>query len=174
MNELAYIVAPDASATLDSTDRRILYLLQQNGRMTNTALAESVGLTATPMLQRIKKLEQRGVITKYVAIVDPAALGRSTMAFVLVKLAAHRLVTHEAFLATVLEMSEVLECHHIAGEDDFLLKVVVRDIREYEFFLLHRLTRISDIDRVKTTFVLSTSKNETAIPVDGEDGGGQS
>ena len=173
MDEVAFNSGSGASVPLDAIDRRILFLLQQNGRMTNAALAEDVGLTATPMLQRIKKLEQRGVITKYVALVEPASLGRGAMAFVHVKLAAHKLATHEIFLATVLEMPEVLECHHIAGEDDFLLKVVVRDIREYEYFLLHRITRIPDIDRVKTTFVLSTSKNETAIPVDGDTGGGQ-
>ncbi len=173
MDEVTYNAGTDASIVLDAIDRHILYILQSNGRMTNTALAEAVGLTATPMLQRIKKLEQRGVITRYAAIVDPAAIGRSTMAFVHVKLAAHKLATHEIFLATVSGMPEVLECHHIAGEDDFLLKVVVRDIREYEYFLLHRITRIPDIDRVKTTFVLSTSKNETAIPVDGDFGGGQ-
>lgn len=174
MDVLAYNPAVGASPGLDAIDRQILGILQQNGRMTNSALAEAVGLTATPMLQRIKKLEQRGVITKYVALVDPASLGRSTMAFVLVKLSAHKLTTHEIFLATVRDMSEVLECHHIAGEDDFLLKVVVRDIREYEYFLLHRISRIPDIDRVKTTFVLSTSKNETAIPVEDEQRGGTS
>ncbi len=151
---------------LDAVDREVVRLLQGNGRMTNTALAEAVGLTPTPMLARIKKLEQRGVITKYVALADPAALGRSTMAFVSVKLTAHRLATHESFLAAVTQLAEVLECHHIAGDEDFLLKVVLRDIREYEHFLLHRLSRIAGIDRVRTTFVLSTSKNETAIPVE--------
>lgn len=165
---MAYNPPSGATLALDSIDRRILSILQRNGRMTNAALADAVGLTATPMLQRIKKLEQRGVITKYVALVDPSALGRSTTAFVLVKLAAHKLTTHEIFLSTVREMPEVLECHHVAGEDDFLLKVVVRDIREYEYFLLHRISRIPDIDRVKTTFVLSTAKNETAIPIEDE------
>jgi Lrp/AsnC family leucine-responsive transcriptional regulator len=83
-----------------------------------------------------------------------------------VKLTAHKLATHEAFLAAVTQLTEVLECHHIAGEDDFLLKVVLRDIREYERFLLHRLSRIAGIDRVRTTFVLSTAKSETAIPIE--------
>lgn len=151
---------------LDDVDREVVRLLQGNGRMTNAALAEAVGLTPTPMLARIKKLEQRGVITKYVAIADAATLGRSTMAFVSVKLTAHKLATHEAFLAAATQFPEVLECHHIAGEDDFLLKVVLKDIREYEQFLLHRLSRIGGLDRVRTTFVLSTSKNETAIPVE--------
>ncbi len=150
---------------LDAVDREVVRLLQANGRMTNAALAEAVGLTPTPMLARIKKLEQRGVIAKYVAIADAASLGRSTMAFVSVKLAAHHLATHEAFLAAVVDLDGVLECHHVAGDDDFLLKVVVRDIPEYERFLLHGLSRIAGIDRVRTTFVLSSAKNETAIPV---------
>jgi Lrp/AsnC family leucine-responsive transcriptional regulator len=87
------------------------------------------------------------------------------MAFVSVMLTAHKLATHEAFLAAVTQLPEVLECHHIAGEDDFMLKVVLKDIREYEHFLLHKLSRIGGIDRVRTTVELSTSKNETAIPI---------
>lgn len=151
---------------LDPIDRQILRILQQNGRMTNAALAEAVGLTATPMLQRMKKLEQRGVITGYVALVNPRAVGRGVTAFVHVKQTEHRIANHKRFLQTVAGFSEVLECHHIAGEEDFLLKVVVRDISEYEHFLLHRLSKIPGIDRVKTTFVLSTGKAETAIPID--------
>jgi Lrp/AsnC family leucine-responsive transcriptional regulator len=150
---------------LDETDREILRLLQQNGRMTNAALAEAVGLTATPVLQRIKKLEQAGVIRGYAASVDAAAVGIATIAFVHVKLARHTLATHNKFLAAVANFDEVLESHHIAGEDDFLLKVAVRDIPAYERFLLHSLTKIGDIDRVKTTFVLSTAKAASPLPI---------
>jgi Lrp/AsnC family transcriptional regulator, leucine-responsive regulatory protein len=151
---------------LDEIDRQILRLLQRNGRMTNAALAEAVGLTATPMLQRIKKLEQRGVIRGYAALVDPSSVGRGTTAYVLVKQSVHDLETHARFIEAMGQFSEVLECRHIAGEEDFLLKVVVRDIAEYERFLLHRLTKVSGIDRVKTIFVLSTSKEETAVPIE--------
>jgi DNA-binding Lrp family transcriptional regulator len=150
---------------LDAIDRRLLELLQENGRMTNAALAEAVGLTATPVIHRIKKLEQAGVITGYVALVDGTAVGLRATAFVLVKLRQHRLSTHTGFLEAIRDFSEVLECHHVAGEDDFLLKVVVENIADYEHFLLHRLTGIADIDRVKTTFVLSTAKASTALPV---------
>src|SRR4051794_2730937 len=108
---------------LDAIDRQILTHLQENGRMTNAALAEAVGLTATPMLQRIKKLEQRGVIAGYSAVVNARAVGRGTMAFVHVKQAEHKLSNHKRFLETVAGFPEVLECHHIAGEEDFLLKV---------------------------------------------------
>ncbi|MEJ7732965.1 MAG: Lrp/AsnC family transcriptional regulator [Polyangiaceae bacterium] len=155
-----------APIDLDETDRAILRILQDNGRTTNAALAEAVGLTATPMLARIKKLEQSGAIQRYTALVDRFALGRGTMAFVMVKLAEHRLPAHNRFLETVSAYPEVLEVHHVSGEEDFILKVVVRDIEEYEHFLLHRLTRVAGIDRVTTTFVLSTRKNETAIPID--------
>ena len=154
-----------AAPGLDDIDRHILRLLQADGRMTNAALAEAVGLTATPMLARIKKLEQSGVIQRYAAIVDRASVGSGTMAYVEVKLSEHRLATHNRFVDAVCAFPEVLEVHHVAGEEDFVLKVVVRDIEEYERFLLHRLTRVPGIDRVKSTFVLSTRKNETAIPV---------
>lgn len=155
----------DSGFWIDDIDRQILALLQQNGRMTNAALSEAVGLTATPLQQRVKKLEQRGVITGYAALVDRSAVGRATLAFVHVKLAQHRIDTHRQFLALVDDLPEVLECHHIAGEHDFLLKVAVRDIPEYERFLLHRLSNEMAIDRVKTTFVLSSHKDAKTVPI---------
>lgn len=133
--------------------------------MTNAALAEAVGLTATPMLQRIKKLEQRGVISGYTALVDRASVGQKTLAYVAVQMGAHNLATHQNFVEAVQNFPEVLECHHISGEEDFLLKVIVRDIEEYEAFLLHRLTLVPGIARVKTTFVLSSPKMKTALRV---------
>src|SRR4051794_37862152 len=96
---------------LDKIDREILRLLQENGRMTNAALADLVGLTPTPMLQRIKKLEQSGVIKRYAAIVDLAAVGRPTLAFVHVTLKSHGLENHQRFLGMVATLPEVLECH---------------------------------------------------------------
>jgi Lrp/AsnC family leucine-responsive transcriptional regulator len=149
---------PRPRPELDATDREILRLLQRDGRMTNAALADAVGLTATPMLQRIRKLEQSGAIRGYQAIVSTVAVGRPTTAFVHVTLREHSYPVHEAFLKKVESFEEVLECHHIAGDEDFLLKVVVRDIVEFEAFLLRRLTSSPGIARVKTTFVLSTAK----------------
>src|SRR5262245_14102101 len=122
----------DSATELDSTDRRILQLLQQNGRMTNASLAEAVGLTPTPMLQRMKKLEGRGVILGYTALVNRKAVGRSTLAYVSVQMTEHKLSAHKRFVEAIRSFGEVLECHHISGEEDFLLKVVVRDIEEYE------------------------------------------
>lgn len=148
---------------LDAIDRQILALLQDNGRMTNAALAEAVGLTPTPMLQRIRKLEQAGVITGYRAVVDPAKVGRPVLAFVHVTLKSHGLAVHQRFLQLVEGLPEVLECHHIAGEEDFLVKIAVHDIAEVESFLLRRLSAAEVIGRVKTTFVLSSSKRSGAI-----------
>jgi Lrp/AsnC family leucine-responsive transcriptional regulator len=158
---------PDSSdADIDATDRQVLKLLQRNGRMTNAAIAEAVGLTATPMLQRIKKLEGRGVILGYTALVNRSAVGRRILAYVSVQMTEHRLGTHRKFVETVRDFEEVLECHHISGEEDFLLKVVVRDIEEYEHFLLNRLTSVPGIAKIKTNFVMSSPKLTTEIPVD--------
>ncbi|MBI4850591.1 MAG: Lrp/AsnC family transcriptional regulator [Acidobacteria bacterium] len=156
---------------LDEMDLEILRLLQQNGRMTNAALAEAVGLTPTPMLQRIKKLENRGVIRGYRAVIDPLAMGHNLLAYVAVQMTEHKLHTHKGFVDAVLELPEVLECHHISGEEDFLLKVLTKDMLRYENFLLHKLTGIPGIARVKTTFVLSSPKMETAIPIESPIGG---
>lgn len=148
---------------LDDIDRKILRLLQEDGRMTNAALAEAVGLTPTPMLQRIRKLELSGAIVRYSAVVDPAKLGRPVTAFVAVTLKGHKLAYHERFLRLVESLPEVLECHHVAGEEDFLLKVAARDLAEVERFLLRKLSTSDVIGRVKTTFVLSSSRVSGAI-----------
>ncbi|NUP14055.1 MAG: Lrp/AsnC family transcriptional regulator [Polyangiaceae bacterium] len=160
------MVETTSSEALDAIDRQILRLLQENGRATNAALAEAVGLTPTPMLQRIRKLEQLGVITRYMAVVDPAKVGRPVMAFVHVTLKSHGLQNHQRFLEQIDGLPEVLECHHIAGEEDFLLKIAVRDIAEVESFLLHRLSTSDVIGRVKTTFILSTRKAMSPIATD--------
>lgn len=131
--------------------------------MTNAALAEAVGLTPTPMLQRMRKLEQSGVITRYMAIVDPIKVGRAVLAFVHVTLKSHGLANHQKLIDLVAGLEEVIECHHIAGDEDFLLKVALRDIAELERFLLQRLSTSGVIGRVKTTFVLSSSKSMAPI-----------
>jgi DNA-binding Lrp family transcriptional regulator len=148
---------------LDDIDRRIVTLLQENGRLTNAALAEAVGLTATPMLARVRRLEEAGVIQRYMAIVDPAKIGKGVTSFVHVSLKSHGLPNHTKFLALVDELPEVIECHHIAGDEDFLLKVCVRDIAELERFLLDGLSTSGVVGRVKTTLVLSSRKKNGPI-----------
>lgn len=155
---------------LDRIDRTILRLLQENARISHTALAEAVGLSPTPLAQRLRKLESRGVIQGYAARIDPESVGRGTMAFVGVKQVDHRTEAHQAFVQAMAALPEVLEVHHVAGDEDFLLKVAVRDMRAYERFLLEGLGRIPGLERVRTTFVLSTARAAGPLPID-EPGG---
>jgi Lrp/AsnC family leucine-responsive transcriptional regulator len=154
----------EPAVELDVIDRQILALLQRDGRMTNAALAEAVGLTATPMLARIRKLEQAGVIRGYTALVDAAKVGRPVLAFIHVTLKNHGLAPHKKLVAIAAALPQVLECHHIAGEEDFLLKVCVEDIAELEHLLLHELSASGVVGRAKTTLVLSSSKRTAAVP----------
>lgn len=156
------------STTFDRIDRKILNLLQDNGRITNAKLAQEVGLSPPPMLERVKKLEKNGIIKKYVALVDPRKVDRGTIAFVEVSLRLHRQDAIEEFVTEIQKFPEVLECHHITGEEDYLLKVAVKDIEEYERFLRLKLTGFSGISKLKTYFVLRTLKQETKITVDEE------
>lgn len=158
----------ESTFTLDAVDRRIVALLERDGRMTNAALAEAVGLTATPMLARVRKLEEAGVIRGYAALVDAAKLGRPVLAFVHVTLKDHGLANHKKLVGIVTRLPHVLECHHIAGEEDMLLKVCLRDIAELEHLLLEELSASGLIGRVKTTLVLSSYKSTTAVPVEPE------
>jgi DNA-binding Lrp family transcriptional regulator len=151
--------------TLDNLDCRILELLQVDGGITNSDLAAKIGLTPAPTLARVKKLESAGYIRRYVALVDQAKLGLPVTVFVSIILESHKLKTSLDFQHAMEKMPEVLECHHIAGEEDFLLKVVANSPADYEKFVLEKLARIGGIEKVKSTFVLSSSKLDTAIPV---------
>lgn len=150
---------------LDDIDRQVLDLLQADGRMTNVDLAHAIGLTPGPTLERVRKLELAGYLKGYVALADPAKLGYGTMAFVSVVLASHNAETSAKFRDACGKIPEVLECHHIAGDEDFLLKVVAADPADYERLVLETLTDIPGVQKMKTTFVLSSSKLSTRIPV---------
>ena len=155
---------------LDTTDRKILTLLQEDGSMTNTELADRVGLTPAPTLERVRKLERDGYIRKYVALVDQAKLGKPVTAFVSVIMKSHGQQTDASLRKAVAKLAEVLECHHIAGEEDYLLKVIAASPIDYERFVLGKLMKVAGIEKVKTTFVLSSSKLETKIPLGSVDG----
>lgn len=149
---------------LDAIDRNILELLQANGRMTNVEMARAVGLTPAPALERVRKLEKSGYIRGYAAIVDAKMLGYSTTAFVSVVMKSHTIESSARFRRECERIPEVIECHHIAGDEDFLLKVVARDPSDYERFVLETLTKVPGIEKIKTTFVLSSPKVTTRIP----------
>ena len=153
--------------TLDAMDRAILNILQREGRITNVELAQRIGLSPGPTLARVNKLEASGYIEGYAAQVSRSKMGFAVTAFVLVSLREHNRIANDAFLAAVTKLDEILEIHHIAGDEDFLLKVVAESPAAYETFMLERLTTVADLQRVKTVFVLSSPKSTTSIPVGG-------
>ncbi|NBC15792.1 MAG: winged helix-turn-helix transcriptional regulator [Bacteroidetes bacterium] len=150
---------------IDETDRQILNLLQADGQMTNAELARRVGLAPATTLERVRKLKQRGIIRGFVALVDPAKVNQGTMAIVEVSLASHKAEQVTAFRDRVSALPEVLECYHLTGERDYLLKVVVGTIPEYEDFLLTKLAATPNVGKIHSSFVLSTVKHETKIPI---------
>ncbi|NOZ75980.1 MAG: Lrp/AsnC family transcriptional regulator [FCB group bacterium] len=150
---------------MDKLDRNILESLQRNGRMTTAELAERVGMSRTPVFERVKKLERQGVIQKYVALVDPHQIGITCFTFVEVQLIRHGRETVNRFIAEIKKIPEVMECHHITGEADFLLKVATKDIPTYEHLLLNTMTALPDVRNLKTLVVLSTLVKKTQYPV---------
>lgn len=155
---------------LDALDQEILKILQSEGRITNAELAQRIGLTPGPTLSRVNKLEQSGYICGYAALVDHGKVDLPVTAFVSVILTSHNKSASEAFVSALKAIPEVLECHHIAGEEDFLLKVVAENPGDYETFILEKLTSLEPVQRVKTTFVLSSPKSTTAVPIRSKEG----
>ncbi len=151
--------------SLDRIDRRILNILQEDATVTNVDLARQVGLAPASTLDRVRKLRREGYIRSTVALLEADKVGHHTIAFVSISLLQHGAEKLEAFRSHVENLPDVLECYHVSGESDFLLKVVARDIRAYEDFLLHRLTSVPGIGRIHTSFVLSTVKHGTKLPI---------
>ena len=151
---------------MDSTDKKILEILQGAARVTNVQLAQEVALSPPAVLERVKKLEEKGVIQKYVTLLDEKRVGRGTQAFVSISLELHERTSIEGFTEAVGACPAILECYHLAGEEDYLLKVAVGDIGEYESFLHDTLTRIPGVRKIRTQFVLSTIKKATELSLD--------
>jgi DNA-binding Lrp family transcriptional regulator len=147
---------------LDDTDTRILNILQENARITNKEIAEKLGLSITPVFERIKKLEKAGFIRKYVALVDHQKVDKGMIVFVFIQSKEHNHLKVKEVLEYMQELPEVMECYHVGGEHDYLLKVVVGNMQEYENFLLKKLTIYENIRHVKSTFVLSQIKHKTS------------
>jgi len=150
---------------LDEINRKILSILQRDGSTTNADLARMIGLAPASTLERVKKLEQSGAIRKYAAIVDQEKVGLPITAFVEIAITDHSADAVSEFSHHVEAIPEVLECHHVAGNNDFLLKVVATDIAGYERFVLDRIATLANIGKVTTVFVLSTIKRDGTIPV---------
>lgn len=150
---------------LDQTDIKILEILQQDGRITTKALAEQLNLTTTPVFERVKRLEKDGIIKQYVALVDNGKLGLSLTAFISISLTKHSRSYLEKFVTEVDQYPEVMECYHIAGNFDFLLKIVVKNMEKYESFILTKLSTIANLGQVQSSFVLSNNIHKTAYQV---------
>lgn len=154
---------------LDEKDRIVLEHLQRDARASNTELARRVGLSAPGLQKRLRKLESSGVITGYVALVEPEAVGYGMLCFVQVTLQRHEPQAIARFRALVQTMPEVLECYHITGEYDYLLKVVLRNRKHLEHFLTETLTPIPGMDKLRTSLVLNEIKATTAVPLPSSD-----
>ncbi|MEQ8706333.1 MAG: Lrp/AsnC family transcriptional regulator [Phaeodactylibacter sp.] len=151
---------------LDAIDRRILTMLQANGKATNKEIANVLGMSITPIYERIKKMEDAGYIKKYTTVVDKEMLGYHLMAFCNVRLKEHTKENLERFEQQVAELSEVSECYHIAGNFDYLLKVTVVDMEVYHFFITTKLATLDNIGHVQSSFVMKEIKWEINVPIE--------
>lgn len=154
-------------SSLDDIDRKILEQLQADGRMPNQELSERIGLSPSPCLRRLRQLENEGVIQRYVALVDPEAVGLGVTAFVRVRLDQQDDRHLAVFEAAIADFPEVMECYLMTGEADYQLRVLVGSLGEFEDFLRHRLTRIAGVAQVTTSFALRPVVYKTALPVRG-------
>ncbi len=153
------------SLKIDEIDRRILDELQRDAGVSTTDLAARVGLSMSPCWRRIRRLENLGVIRGRVALLDRHALGLEVTVFASVKLSAHGRQSLHEFEAAVLELDEVVSCHVMTGEIDYLLQVVTTDIGSYETFLREELLGLATVREVHSQIALSELKNTTRLPV---------
>ena len=152
---------------LDKIDKKILSLMQENGRISNLELADKVGLSPTPCSRRAKQFEESGLINRHVTLLNAEALGLNLTAIIGISMDRHTPDRFEEFENAVINMPEVMECSIVTGQAaDFLLKVVVRDMRHYEEFLLGQLTKLKGVSGVHSSFVLRQIVNKTALPLD--------
>ncbi|QXV65095.1 Lrp/AsnC family transcriptional regulator [Mucilaginibacter conchicola] len=151
--------------SLDSTDIRILQLLQENARLTNKEIGERLNKTPTPIYERIKKLQEQGYIKGYVAILDHKKIDRGLMAFTQVQLRDHSAENLNHFVEEVITFEEVLECYQMSGGFDFFLRVAVKDLDTYHDFLMKKLFNVVPLGSVQSTFVLKEAKRETSFPI---------
>ena len=150
---------------IDAIDLKILDVLQRNARISNAELAQSVGLSPSPCLRRIRNLEKAGVISKYAAILDQTVVELSISVFVQVTLERQVESALETFERLIRERAEVLEGYLMTGDADYLLRIVVPDVAAYERFLKDHLTRIPGVASIKSSFALNRVKYETALPI---------
>ncbi len=150
---------------LDEIDRRIVTTLQGDGRMSMADLASAVGLSPSPCARRVARLEDEGIIERYVAVVNQRRVGLPVSVFVSIKLASQREEALNAFAAAIGKWPEVLECYLMTGPRDYLLRVVAEDLGAYERFLKQKLTRLDGIASIESSFALEQVKYTNVLPV---------
>jgi len=152
-------------SNLDSFDRSILRVLQTDGKIGNQDLAEKVSLSSSPCWRRVKKLEDSGVIDRYVAMLNPKALGLTAMAYVHIALLDHRQETIETLDNFVATQDQIIECSSITGSNDYLLKIIEADNESLEKFIMQRLLRLGIVRSSTTNLILRQQKYSTAVPL---------
>ena len=151
--------------TLDDKDRALLSYLQEDARITNTELAKRVDLSPPGLQKRVRKLEDQGVIEGYRTLINRESVGFDMLCFVQVTLQRHEPEAIQRFKELVKTMPEVMECFHLTGEYDYLLKVIVRNRKHLEQFLVNRLTPVRGMDKIRTSLVLNEIKTTTSVPL---------
>ncbi len=150
---------------IDQVDREIIRTLQRDAKATIKEIGLQLNLSTTPIFERIKKMTAAGLIDKYVTIINPDLMDLSLCVFVHISIIDHSKQAIDAFVTQVNEFDEVLECHHISGKSDFLLKMRHRDISSYNDFVLDKISTVPNIANIETSFSLSVRKYTTALPV---------
>jgi len=150
---------------MDSTDKEILRHLQQDALLTTKELASRLNLSPTPVYERVRRLEKDGVIKKYVALVDREKVAKDLMVFCSIRLKEHAQEAGAKFVREIVRLDEVQECYNISGDYDFMLKIVVHDMREYQAFLMNKLASLENIGSTHSIFVMSEIKNDTSFLV---------
>ena len=150
---------------LDQIDRKVLDILQANAKITNAQLSKEIGLSPAPTLERVKKLEQQGIIQSYHAHLDREKVGLGVTTFIQVSLTGHKKDVTDSFVKRVNEIPEIIECHHITGSGDFFLKVIAKDIPAYQKLLLECINEIEEVANTQTMVILSTFKESKVMPI---------
>jgi Lrp/AsnC family leucine-responsive transcriptional regulator len=150
---------------LDKIDRKILEILQSSAKITNAQLSKEIGLSPAPTLERVKKLEVSGIIKSYHAVLDTDKIGLGVSTFVLVTLQGHNKTNIESFIKSINQIDEVIECHHVTGSGDFILKVIAENIASYQKLMLEKVTDIKEVDNMQSMVILSTFKDSKVMPL---------
>ena len=148
---------------LDGTDKQIVNLLQENSKANIKEIAVKIGLTQTPTYERIKRLEKSGVIHKYIAVLNKEKVGFTVEVFCQVTLLVHSKELIRKFETAVNKIDEVIECFHVAGNYDYLLKVIVPNMKSYQLFLKNKLSVLESVGNVQSTFVMSSTKDTSIL-----------